>query len=58
MTNQIVREQVEDKIRFIAEIDSTINVICERVRDDNAIIKEYPQTVKALADLAIARALL
>lgn len=57
-TNQIVKEQVENKIQLIEEVDSTISAVCKKVKDDEVIVGEYPQTIDALARLASARALI
>lgn len=56
--NQVVKEQIENRINLIAEIDSAINEVCKKVKNDKVMTVEYAQTVKALADLVIARAFL
>lgn len=58
MTIQETREQDEKRINLIAEVDSTINAVCKKVKDNDVVIEGYAETVKALANLVIARAFL
>lgn len=58
MSTQVVKDQVKNKIQLIEEVDSTINAVCKTIKDDSLAVCEYANTVKALAELVIARALL
>lgn len=57
MSTQEVKDQVKNKIQLIEEVDSTINAVCKTIKDDSLAIS-YADTVKALAELVVARALL
>lgn len=58
MSTQAVKDQVENKIQLIEEVDSTIKSVCQSIKDNSLTIETYANTVKALAELVIARALL
>lgn len=58
MANQKIKEQAENKIRLISEIDETIQAVCKKVKEGEFAPGEYTETVKALAELTRARALL
>lgn len=58
MSTQEVKDQVKNKIQLIEEVDSTINAVCKTIKDDSLTIDSYADTVKALAELVVARALL
>ena len=58
MSTQAVKDQVKNKIQLIEEVDSTINAVCKMIKDDSLAVFDYANTVKALAELVIARALL
>lgn len=57
MSDQIVKDQVENKINLIAEVDNIIISICKKVTNAEMTIKDYSQVVNALAKLVSARAL-
>lgn len=53
-----VKDQVENKIQLIEEVDGAIKSVCQRIKDDSLELGYYSETVKALAQLVMARALL
>lgn len=55
---EFVKEQDESIIQLVAEIDSTINKVCEKVKNDDLCPEYYDRTISALAALLAARALL
>lgn len=58
MEIQKVKEQAENKIQLITNVDSVINAVGQRIKDDSLELGSYTDTVKALAQLVMARALL
>lgn len=56
MSTWEIRKQAEDKSRLIAELDSTIESVCEKIKNEDIVVGEYHDTVKALAMLVGARA--
>lgn len=58
MEIQKVKEQAENKIQLITNVDSVINAVGQRIKDDSLELGSYADTVKALAQLVMARALL
>lgn len=51
-------EQARKKIDLVDEVDETINAICKKVKVSDLCPGEYADTVKALAALIEARAIL
>lgn len=58
MGNKKASDQVENKSQVITDVDSVISAVGERIRDDSLELGYYAETVKALAQLVMARALL
>lgn len=57
MGNLNIRDQAENKIHLIAEIDNIVISICKKVTNGEMITEDYSQAVNALAKLVSARAL-
>lgn len=58
MGNQKLKEQAESKNSLITDVDNIIKILCQRIKNETVPIGQEAETIKALAELVTARAML
>lgn len=58
MGTQNLREQAENKNSLIIDVDNVIKTVCQKITNEKIPFEQEPETIKALASLVIARAML